>query len=206
MPAGKEVPWYKIWLKVYLQPSEESYQELLSRCDTRMRRPLVWMATSTGIAAAFPLFLFVLTNGRVVHPDLERVLRAGAWALYVLGGVLAVALSPLIFWGIVRALDGLAREMGGSGSTEHLAFLVGAAYAPLIVVSTLIEGVLGLFMSLVLELALAFFIAFLITIGIRTVYRLSWWRSAAVVLICGALLFGALLLVLCSLAWVIARR
>lgn len=202
MPAGKEVPWYRIWLKVYFQPSEESYQELLSRCDTRMGRPLVWIVTSRGFAVAFPLFLFVLTNGRVVHPDLERVLRAGAWASYILSGVLAVALSPLFFWGIVRVIDGLAREMGGSGSTEHLAFLVGAAYTPLMVVSALIEGVLGFFMSLVLGLALAFFVAFLITIAIRTVYRLSWWRSAAVVLICGAPLLVILLFVL---GYILAR-
>lgn len=161
--SGKGEPWYRVWLTVYFRPSVPSYRELLSRCDARISQPMMWLVISTGINVGTPLLLYLLTNGRVVHPNLTAVFELGemGWALYILISALSVVLAPAAFFIVVRFMDWLAHQMEGQGNFEELGLLTGAAYVPFIVMLTFLEGLLGPFRSLAFRALLSLFVSFL---------------------------------------------
>lgn len=183
-------PWYKVWLTVYFRPSVKSYENLLSARDANISRSYKWIAITTGISAIIPLITYFVSNRAIIPNDLVNILRFGEidWVLYPISVISAVLIAPFLFFVAIKIINWSAQKLGGVGKFEHLGFLVGAAYAPMILLDNLLEITFPPLLGLIFRFGLLGLLGLYTAISIRTVHRLDWSRSLLLIFILGALL------------------
>jgi len=188
--TGKE-PWYKVWFKVYFSPSVNTYQSLIHSSNATLSRGMTWVAVGTGINVFFPLFLYWISNGRILHDDLADALNASGemgWVMYAISGFFAIAFSAIFFSITIKIIDWLAQKMGGTTNAERLGFLTGAIWTPGGIIETVIEGLSPIAIGLTLRLIIFSIEAVLLTIGLRAANQLNLWKAIVVIIILGILI------------------
>lgn len=192
---SEKTPWYKVWFKVYFSPHTETYKSLMQADGVSLSRAKIWIADSTTIGVLFPLVLYWLSGGRIIHDDLANALRTAGgigWVLWIMSGFLGIVFSIIIFQVGVHTVNWLAQRLGGINNTEQMGFLMGAIGAPASIVDTLIEGLLSPTLGLVLRGILLLIEIILVVILLRAAHQLSWWRAIAVVGIIGIVLVAVM--------------
>jgi hypothetical protein len=176
---GDPIPWYKTWFLVYFSPSESTYRRLAENPSVSFWKGLLWVVLSALISSFLAIALYFLSDGRLVHDDL---IDAGELAFLV------PFLSPLGagigFWVIVKLLNWIANWQQGDGSIESLSYLVGAIYAPGSMVESTVEALsINPLIILALRMIINLVMFSLIIIGIKTIYRFSWFKASMTLLL-----------------------
>jgi hypothetical protein len=197
--VAEKQPWYRIWWRVYSSPSVQTYQSLAHLQGATLSRATTWVVIATAVTMLIPLVLYWLSGGLIVHDDLSDAVRIDGdeliWIFYIIGGVIAIFVTAILFQISVAIINWLAQKLGGSGEADALGFLIGAILAPGQIADSLLE-LLPILPGLVLRLGLILFQAGLIVLALRATKTLSWARAIGVIAIFGGifLLFAGLFL------------
>ncbi|HKJ38468.1 MAG TPA: hypothetical protein VJ972_06815 [Anaerolineales bacterium] len=157
------LPWYKVWAYAYISPTEKTYRNLIQDPKANSNRASIWVGASQGGIAIIYMLLAILFGALIGAP------------------IMMFISASITHW--------LATKLGGEGTSDQIAFLLGAIIAPGYLIDSVVEGVLGN-NRIGLGIRIAFFLyqGFLLLIAIKAVYTLSLLKAIGVVLLIALLI------------------
>ncbi|MCA9890251.1 MAG: YIP1 family protein [Anaerolineae bacterium] len=171
--------WAEVWTAVLTKPRIETFQEILNDPQATMRRALIWVYL--GGLALSSVALYILFS----NPEVQQALNqspefSGLDVQSALGGMLLTsvpiysALALLVFMGLIYAMHWIAMKLSQQKAKtrayNNLAYLIGAIYAPLSIISIifLLIPLLGYF-----SIFLTIYQLYLMVLAVRAVYGLD---------------------------------
>ena len=187
---GHPLPWYRVWFLALTRPRVATFSELAGQPGAKASRAFLWVFLAgcfDFLGATFVQVILVPIfypgNSAFEGTFLGRsVLWVCAFPLY---GVLFL----LGFMLMAALMQWLARALGGSGTFDQLAFVLGALAAPFsIITAVLLPFVaipyVGLCFGL-LTLVLSIYILGLQVPAIMGVNRLGWDKASIALILPG---------------------
>ena len=193
-PRIYSLPWYQVWSLALTRPRVATFSALAHQPGGKASRAFLWVflaACFDYLAATFVQVLVV----PIFHPGdpaFEGTFL-GSSALWVCAFPLYGVVFLLGFILMAALMQWLARALGGSGTFDQLAFVLGALAAPFSIITAILLPFVaipyaGLCFSL-LVLALSVYILGLQIPAIMGVNRLGW-DKASIALILPAIVVG----------------
>ena len=195
-PKRPAISWYDAWSTALLSPTVEGYQSLINHAGVNVSTPLTWIFITTlltyiviGVLGATLLssqMEFLLSQ----IPGMDPRILAGGTALFLL---IAIPLTAILMTAGqalgVAILHGMAFVLGGQGKYSQMLYASTAFTCPMSIISSIIAAIPVVNMASPL---ISLWLIYLELTALRAVYRLSWGRAIAALLLPGVLIFVCL--------------
>lgn len=171
--------WAEVWQRAVTDPSEETYETIISDPAITTGRAYTWVAVSAAISA------MISAIGSLINPNVAG-LEIGQ---YICAVPLAAVFAPIGLMIGTVIINIFAKAMDGSGSFDRLIIGFAAVNAPL----TVIVAAIGLVPVIgpILVLLVGLYGMYLIVIVTKVVHRFGWAKAFTAN-------FGIMLLVACG--------
>ena len=164
------LPWYRIWWLAAFRPSESTYAKLLDGFNQESKAPLAWIFVSFTLSLVF-------ASARGLFADSDPAIR-------FICAPIGLGVGAVVVWVILVGFISLIarRVFKGEGNNAQLFYLSTAVLSPLLIAIGLLWLIIGAG-SLVaaVSTALELYQMALITLAVKVIHRLSWWKSALAV-------------------------
>lgn len=183
MPKPPQLParysWAEVWTAVLTKPRLDTFIEVLNDPQATLRRALLWVYL--GGLALSAVTLYQMVNNPLLQesinssPEFSGVdVQAALNGTLIMGVPIASALALLFFMALIYAMHWIAlqlsKDKSKTQSYSKLAYLIGAIYAPLSIISIvfLLIPLLGYF-----SIFLTVYQLYLMVLAVRAVYGLD---------------------------------
>ena len=195
-PKRPAISWYDAWSTALLSPTVEGYQSLINHAGVNVSTPLTWIFITTlrtyidigglGASQVSAQMKFILSQ----VPGMDPRILAGGTALFLL---IAIPLTAILMTAGqalgVAILHGMAFVLGGQGKYSQMLYASTAFTCPMSIISSIIAAIPVVNMASPL---ISLWLIYLELTALRAVYRLSWGRAIAALLLPGVLIFVCL--------------
>lgn len=152
----------EIWVAALVEPTVENYRDLLQEIDTSAGRSMTWIFIGSLISAIFA--------------SLTRETTAGMEVVSIICSPFIAILATLLWALFVGLLNSIAQGLDGTGSFDHLAFLLAACYLPLSLASSVLNLIPGL--GQIINLFIGLYLLYLGVVATNAAHDLGWLKAA----------------------------
>jgi hypothetical protein len=185
----------RTWSKALTQPNEQTYVEIASRPEAKATTAYLWVF----VASLIQIFLVGLIQSQLLGTYGDQLglgeqfgPRSGFGAILVsalCAAPIGAALNTLFFAIGVFVIQWIAKMFGGIGTTERLAYALGAIVAPYILISgfaSLFSAIpyVGWCITTIFALA-GLYVLVLEMMAVKGVNQISWGAAIGSVLLPG---------------------
>jgi hypothetical protein len=194
---------FPVWSKVYTQPSERTFLEIISHPEARAKSAYIWVFLAGTFSAIVNSMVQMIVVGQAApalgqYPMLSTVMKFGGILGVVCGAPIAGLFSVIGFAVSVGIVQLTAKFFGGQGSFDRLAYAFGAITVPFTLISALLLPLNAIpfvsFGTLPVMVLLALYVFYLQLAAVKAVHACNWGEAAAIlilpailiVMLCGA--------------------
>jgi hypothetical protein len=192
---GRMYEWQEVWQKAVIEPSPETFEELIADPNANTNRAMTWIfivglisgfmsIVAQAIFGTSTLFFFGGNSGDAV--GLGGSLICGV-ILIPIGAVLAI-IGSYIAVGIMHLI---ARVLGGDGRFEDMYYSYAAYSSPLSILTSLV-GVIPILGALI-SIPIAIYGIVLNVIALKAVYKYGWFQAVLTLFVPLIVIFGLIL-------------
>jgi len=191
--ATARYTWAEVWTAAISRPQPATYAALLGDPQARAKRALLWVYLAS--VAQLVVQLLILMSAFLASADMAAALEESGFSVdeglgvSVFISIMCVApfaggINVLIFAGLTRAIDWLAkRQYGTTSRPEQALYAFGASTAPLtLLLALLVLLPLGS-LSQVLALAMQGYQIWLYVVAAQALYGLEQRQAALVAIV-----------------------
>ena len=147
MAAKSDVPqapltWFAIWRLVLLNPTIETFTQIIERSQTRVRSSIVWMMIGTIL-----IWFTGLQQSLVFSFAADQFGLTIAFRVMLVGAIVAPVFGVLGLWGLAATSHMLAQRLGGMGTIQQLAYCWAALTPPFAFLSGVVASLSNLLLS-----------------------------------------------------------
>ncbi len=199
--SNEPMPWYQVWIAAVTKPNEENFRELAALPNAKPGTAYLWVFLSYLVT----FFVVVIAQVTIGLPNMAQQFSdygIGDVPVADMGGSLigmlcaapfAAGFAVLMFMIGVALIQWVAKLFGGTGSYDKLAYLFGAIYAPVSLVSA-VFAMLGMipFVGMCLgifSLGISIYALVLNVLAVKAVNDLDTGKAVGAVLLPGLVIF-----------------
>jgi len=202
---------FPVWWKAFMKPGKQTFMEITEHPEAKAKSAYIWVFIAATLASLINTLVEDILDARLlvwaipnVHEDRALKMLGDSLGMFgslcgmLVGGLFAVA-AFAIWVGIIQIT---AKALGGQGSFDKLAYVLGAITVPVLMIYSPIAplnriGFMAVCVSPLL-LALALYMLFLEFMAIKALHGFGWGAAATslflpnilLFLLCGVMFFG----------------